>query len=126
GLAGQRILDAGGAGLLHAGVGDQRGLDLDRGEAVPGDVHDVVEAAQDPEAAVGVDRRGVPGDVVAAVLAAASVVSPVGVAIALRIAPHGASHARPGPTGDQCAGDARGDLVPSLVDHGHVDAGQDP
>ena len=49
--------------LGHLLVVDQRALDLDRRDAVAGDVHHVVDAAEQPEVAVLVDPRAVAGEV---------------------------------------------------------------
>ncbi len=46
-------------GLGDVGVGDDRRLDLGRGEPVTGDVDDVVDAPDHPDVAVGVDASGV-------------------------------------------------------------------
>ena len=62
-LAGQRVGRRGRCGLGHRRVLDQRRLQLDRREPVPGDVHHVVDAAQQPEVAVGVLARAVAGEV---------------------------------------------------------------
>ena len=58
----------------HGRLGDRRvvdegGLDLDRRDPVAGDVHDVVDAAEQPEVAVRVDARAVAGEVHAVVAA---------------------------------------------------------
>ena len=44
-------------------VVDERRLDLHRRDAVAGDVHDVVDAPEQPEVAVGVDPGAVAGEV---------------------------------------------------------------
>ena len=49
--------------LGDLGVGDQGGLDLGGGEPVAGDVHDVVDAAEQPDVAVLVLLRAVAGEV---------------------------------------------------------------
>ncbi len=52
-------------GFRHQRVGDQRGFDLHRAQAVAGHVQHVVDASHDPEVAVVVAVRGVAGEVVA-------------------------------------------------------------
>src|ERR1700680_4614814 len=53
--------------LHHTGAVDQRGLDLERRNAIAAGVHDVVGAAMRPEIAIAVERREVaPGKPVAA------------------------------------------------------------
>ena len=52
-------------GLGHRRVDDQRGLDLGGRDAVPGHVHDVVDAAEQPDVAVVVLLGAVAGEVVA-------------------------------------------------------------
>ena len=59
-------------------VVDERRLDLDRRDAVAGDVHHVVDAAEQPEVAVGVDPGAVAREVHVAVL------RPVRLAVAAR------------------------------------------
>ena len=70
-------------------VGHQRGLDLGRRHPVAGDVHDVVDPAEQPEVAVVVLLRAVAGEV------AAGEARPVGLLVALVVAPQGAQHRRP-------------------------------
>ena len=50
-------------GLGHGRVRHEGGLDLGGGQAVAGDVHDVVHTAENPEVAVGVQLGAVPGEV---------------------------------------------------------------
>ena len=50
-------------GLRHFGMGDQRGLDLRRTHAVPGDVDHVVDAPGDPVIAVLVAPATVAGEI---------------------------------------------------------------
>ena len=72
-------------GLRDRGVVDQRVLDLGGGDVVARHDHDVVDAAEQPEVAVVVALGAVAREV-AAVEAA-----PVGVAVALRVAPDAAA-----------------------------------
>ena len=81
------------------GVSDEGGFDLGGGDAVSGDVHDVVDAAQDPDFAVGAVAGAVTGEV-PALLAEAG---PVGLGEALRVTPDAAQHPRPGLVQDQVA-----------------------
>ncbi len=78
-------------GLGDRGVVDQRGLDLGGRDVVAGDEHDVVDAAEQPEVAVVVALGAVAGEVLAVEA------RPVGVAVALGIAPDAAQHRRPRP-----------------------------
>jgi hypothetical protein len=50
-------------GLGDGGVIDERALDLHRADAVAGDVHHVVDAAEQPEVAVVVELGAVAGEV---------------------------------------------------------------
>ena len=52
--------------LGDRGMVDQRRFDLGGGDAMAGDVHDVVDAAHEPEVAVLVDARAVAGEVLVA------------------------------------------------------------
>ena len=79
-------------GFGDVGVGDQGGFDLGGGDAVAGDVHDVVDAAEQPQVAVGVVLGAVTGEVEAQV----GEFRPVGVFVALLVAPDAAQHGGPG------------------------------
>jgi hypothetical protein len=85
---------------------------------VPGDVHDVVDPAQEPEVAVLVDARTVAREV------RARKAPPVRLDVALVVAIDAAQHGRPRPSEDQVAAAARPDLVALLVDDGGLDAGE--
>ena len=76
-------------GLGDRRVVDQRGLDLGGGDAVARHVHHVVDAAEQPQVAVVVDLGAVAGEVAALVL------RPVGLEVALGVAPDAAQHRRP-------------------------------
>ena len=94
------------------GVPDQRGLDLHRGEPVPGHVEHVVDAAQDPEVAVLVAPRPVarevhPGDL-----------GPVLFLEALVVAPDGSQHGGPRPAHDEIAAGAERDQLPAAAGDG--------
>ena len=78
--------------LHHGRVGDKRGLDLDGGKPVPGNVDHVVGAPEDPDVPVVVEACAVPGQEPALL----GVLFPVGGVVALRVAPHGAGHRRAG------------------------------
>ncbi len=104
-LAGHRVGARGDGRLGDVLVVDERALDLDRRDAVAGDVHDVVDPAEQPEVAVLVDPRAVAGEVDVAVL------RPVGLAVALVVAVDAAQHRRPGPAQDEVAAAAGADLV---------------
>ena len=64
-----------------------------------GDVHDVVDAAEDPECAVVVALGAVTGEVPAFF----GVAGPVGVAVAVHVAPDAAQHRRPRLVEDEVA-----------------------
>ena len=89
-LPGVLVVLADHRGLGHVGVGDDRRLDLRGGEAVPGDVDDVVDAPDHPEVAVGVAARGVADEV--GLLAEAL---EVGLDVALLLLVERAQHRRP-------------------------------
>src|SRR6202035_2569329 len=88
------------------------------GNPVPGDVHDVVDASEHPDVAVGVVAGTVAGEVPTLLGEPA----PVGVLIAFRIAPDAAQHGRPRLIQHQVAGDvlslvgARLEFVAVVVD----------
>ncbi len=79
-------------GLSHRRMVHEGRLDLHRPDAVPRHVHDVVHAAEQPEVAVLVALGAVPREV--DVLPPAR---PVGLHVALVVAPDRAEHGRPGP-----------------------------
>ena len=87
GLPGQRVVLADHGRLRDGRVVDERRLDLDGADAVAGDVHDVVHAAQQPEVAVVVALGAVAREVQAREAA------PVGGLVALRVAVDAAQHA---------------------------------
>ena len=91
GLAGRLVVAADDRGLGHRGVLDERRLDLGRRDAVAGDVHDVVDAAEQPEVAVVVALGAVAGEV------PAGEARPVRLRVALGVAPDAAQHRRPRP-----------------------------
>ena len=86
-------------------VVDERALDLDRRDPVAGDVHHVVDAAEQPEVAVLVDPRAVAGEVDVAVA------RPVRLAVALVVPVDPAQHRRPRALEHEVAAAARPDLV---------------
>jgi hypothetical protein len=63
GLPGGRVFLADNRGLRDRWVIDERGLDFRRADVVPRHEHDVVDAAQQPEVAVGVALGAVAGEV---------------------------------------------------------------
>ena len=89
GLTGDLVGRAHHGGLGHGRVVDQRGLDLGGGDPVTRHVHHVVHPAQQPQVAVAVHPGAVAREV------AAREARPVGVVIALRVAPDAAQHRRP-------------------------------
>ena len=112
-LAGGLVRRADDRGLGHRRVADQRGLHLGGRDAVPGDVHDVVDAAEQPHRAVVVVLGAVAREVVALLLEA----RPVRVAVALLVAPDAAQHRRPRLVQHQVAAPARADRLGLLGDH---------
>ena len=113
-------------GLGHPGVPDERGLDLGGGDAVPGDVHHVVDAAEHPDLAVRVVAGAVAGEVPALL----GEPRPVGLLEPLRVAPDAAQHRRPRLVEHQVAAGllavvgAGLELVAVVVDDLGRDAGQ--
>src|SRR5699024_7666284 len=107
-------------GLGHGVVTHEGRLDLGCGDPVAGAVHDVVDPAEDPQVAVGVPRGAVAGEVVALLGEA----GPVGVAVALHIAPDAAEHGGPRLGDHQVALVLRRDLPGVAVDDRDVDARQ--
>src|SRR6202044_3537972 len=84
------------------GMRDERGFDFHGAEAMATHVDDVVDAAHEPEVAVGVLARAVAGGV------ATWNVGPVGLLEALIVAVDRASHRRPGLANDKQAARAGG------------------
>ena len=119
-LAGHRIGATHDGRLGHRGMVDERGLDLDRADPVAGDLHDVVDATQQPEVAVRVDPAAVAREV------HPREPSPVGAQEALGVLVDAAQHRRPRPGEHEvAAARAVGDLVAVGVDHlrGHAREG---
>src|SRR5699024_7558137 len=82
-------------GLGDSGMGHQGGLHFGGGDVVARDEHDVVHATEQPKVAVLVLLGTVTGEVEAGEL------GPVGLLVALLIAPDAAKHGGPGFTDDQ-------------------------
>src|SRR5207244_13213493 len=78
-LARDLVVASADGGLRHLRMVDERALDLDRRDAVPGYVHHVVDAAEQPEVAVLVDGCTVAGAV------HAFVPRPVGLSVSLLV-----------------------------------------
>src|SRR5699024_3605787 len=97
GLAGGVVLRAHHGRFGDPLVGDQGRFDLGGGQVVPGDVHDIVQPAQQPDVAVLVVLGAVAGEV------GAGETGPVGLLEPLLIAPDAAQHARPGLVDHQVA-----------------------
>ena len=108
-LAGDGVGAAADGGLGDPGVVDERGLDLDRRDAMAGHVHHVVDAAEEPEVAVLVDPRAVAGEV------EAGEALPVGRAEPRVVAEDPAGHRGPRPVEDEIAA-ALVDPLALLVD----------
>jgi hypothetical protein len=81
-----------------------------------GDVHHIVDAAEEPEVPVLVDPRAVAGEV------HARIPRPVRLEVPLRVVVDPAQHRRPGPPQNEIPAAPGTDLVPLLV----VDRGIDP
>src|SRR5688572_5795820 len=98
-------------------IGDERRLDLHRAESMARYVQHVVDAADDAEVALLVHARAVAGEIELGL----EVGGPVGLLVALGVAPTRARHRRPGLADHQDPALAAADRVPGL---GH-DVGED-
>ena len=116
GLAGRGVVGADHGRLGHGGVADQRVLDLGGRDPVPGDVHHVVDPAQQPEVAVLVPLGAVAGEVTA------REARPVGLLVALVVAVDAAQHAGPRLGEDEVAALVVVDRAAVVVDHVDRDA----
>src|SRR4029079_8116806 len=117
-LTGDRIVLAA-ARLLRARlVVDQRRLHLDRRDPVAGYVHDVVDAAEQPEVALVVALRPIPSEVPPRTAAPVRFLVPLGVSV------DAPEHARPRSLQVEVASPAEWDAVPVAVDHVRLDAGE--
>ena len=119
GLSGDLVRGPHHRGLGHGRVVHQGRLHLGGGDAVARHVHDVVHPAQQPEVAVGVHPGPVAGEI------AALVGGPVGLAVALGVAPDAPQHRRPG-AGDGEVAAAGGHRGAVGVHHLGEDPGQGP
>src|SRR6266498_4459923 len=97
---------------------DERALDLDRRDAVTGNVHNVVDAAEQPEVALFVDPRAVTGEVDVAEA------RPVRLLVAGVVLVDPAQLRRPRTLEHEVAAAARSDLLALLVVDGGLDAGE--
>ena len=113
-LAGGRVRTRADRRLGDVLVVDERRLDLDRRDAVPGDVHHVVDPPEQPEVAVLVDPGAVAGEVDVVVL------RPVRVPVALVVAEDASQHRRPRLLQHEVAAPAGADLVALLVVDGRA------
>ena len=84
--------------LGHARVRDERGFDFHRAQAMARDIQDIIDPTHDPVIAVLVALRAVARDVKAVLK-----FLPVGLDVALVVAPDGAQHRRPGLFDDEIA-----------------------
>ena len=109
GLAGGFVRGADDGGFGHGGVGDEGGFDFGGGEPVPGDVHDVIDPAQEPDVAVLVLLGAVAGEV------HGLEAGPVGFLEPFRVAPDAAEHGGPGFADDEEAAVAVGHGFAVLV-----------
>src|SRR5699024_12479552 len=101
-------------------VGDQGRFDLGGGQAVPGDVHDIVHPAQQPDVAVLVVLGAVTGEV------GAGEAGPVGLLEPLLITPDAAQHTRPGFVDHQVATTTGAHRLTGVVPDLHLDTRQSP
>src|SRR5262249_52994645 len=115
-LAGPLILAAADRGFGDLLVIDESRLDLDRRDAVAGDVHHVVDPPEEPEVAVLVDARAVAGEVDVAVL------RPVRLAVPLVVLVDAAEHCRPRASQHEVAPASRPDDLPVLAVHRGIDS----
>ncbi len=106
------------AASATARVRDQRALDLRGAQTMPRDVHDVVNAAEQPVVPLLVALAAVAGEVLAREAA------PVGLLVALGIAVDAAQHRRPRLREHQVAALAKRDRIAQVIDHVGLDAGQ--
>ena len=114
-LAGGRISCTHYRSLSDRRVVHESGLDLGGGDPVTRDVHHIVHTAEHPDVAVLVDLRAVTCEV--PTLEA----RPVGVEVALRVAPDTTQHGRPG-TGERQVAASVGDRFTTVVDQFGADA----
>ena len=105
-------------GLGDAGVADEGRFDLSGGDAVPGDVHDIVDAAQQPDRALVIPLGTVAREVVL------RPARPVGIDVPLVVAPDPAQHRRPRLGEDEVAAAAIADRGAVVVDDSRADTRQ--
>src|SRR5699024_9563965 len=120
GLAGGVVLRAHHGRFGDPLVGDQGRFDLGGGQAVPGDVHDIVHPAQQPDVAVLVVLGAVTGEV------GAGEAGPVGLLEPLLITPDAAQHTRPGFVDHQVATTTGAHRLTGVVPDLHLDTRQSP
>src|SRR5690606_10735694 len=119
GLAGRAVGATHHGRLGHQRVRHQRGFHFHGTEAVTRDVQHVVDAAHDPEIAVGVALGTVAGQVGAVVLG-----GEVALREPLAVAPDRADQGGPRTLDDQETATTRLDLATRFIDDGGVDAWQ--
>src|SRR5439155_13388207 len=100
-LSGDRVLTSDHGRYGHLPMRDERGLDFGGRDAVPGDLHDVVDTSHEPEVAVLVASGAVAGEVLPGVAA------PVRLAVALVVLVDAAEHRGPRPREHEIAGAAK-------------------
>ncbi len=105
-------------------MADERRFHLGGRDPVPGHVHHIVDAAQHPDRAVGIEPGAVAGEVEALI----GELGPVGVPVPLRVTPDAAQHRRPRLIQHQVAGDVLGAVGVRLQQVAVVvdDLGRDP
>ena len=106
------------AASATAGCDDEGALDLGRREPMAGDVHHVVDAAEQPEVALLVALRAVAGEVHAREAA------PVRLLVPLRVAVDAAEHRRPRPLQHEIAAATERHGLALAVDDVGLDAGE--
>ena len=99
---------------------EERGLHLDRSDAVVGDLDDLVGAAAEPDITVLVDRGGVAGEVDRL----AGNLLPVIARVSLGLRPEARGESWERPLDDEDALLARSDLAPVLIDDRRLDPGE--
>src|SRR3989442_1765583 len=119
-LPAKLVRPAGDAGLGDGGMPQERGLDLDRADAVIGDLDDLVGTAREPDVAVLVDRRCVTREV----QRLSGDLFPVVAGVALGLGPEPRGETRDRTLDDEDPLLARPELFALLIDDRRLDPGE--